>query len=187
MDIQTAILHRRTIRRFTQEPISDDQIRGLVSLARLYASGGNLQPIRFLGITGKALRDQVFSVLRWAAYLPGYEILPENQPTAYVVLTSEASKKNACRFDLGAAATTLMLAAEGEGIGSCCLASFDREKLIDLLEIPEDTEPLLVIALGYPAQESRAVEVTDGIKYYEESPNHLCVPKYPTEEILTIL
>ena len=149
MDVQNAILGRRTIRRFTQEPISAEQLTHLVSLARLYASGANLQPIRFLGITEEPLRGQVFSLLRWAAYLPGYAITPENRPTAYLVLTSEASKKNSCRFDLGAAATTLMLASEGEGIGTCCLASFDRERLIDLLEIPENIEPLIHVKSGH--------------------------------------
>ena len=187
MEVRNAILRRRSIRRFTQQPVSPEMLTELVSLARLYASGANLQPIRFLGITEEPLRSKVFSLLRWAAYLPGYEILPENRPTAYLVLTCEASKKNSCRFDLGAASTTLMLAAEGEGIGTCCLASFDREKLMALLNIPEDTEPLLVIALGYPAQESRAVPYDGSIKYYEEAPNHLCVPKFSTEEVLTIL
>ena len=80
-----------------------------------------------------------------------------------------------------------MLAAEGEGIATCCLASFAREKLMDLLEIPESMEPLLVIALGYPAQQSRAVAFDGSVQYYEEAPNRLCVPKRATEEILTIL
>ena len=187
MDIRTAITQRRTIRRFTQQPISTEQLRDLVSLGRLYASGANQQPIRFLGITNETLRDQVFSLLRWAAYLPGYEILSENRPTAYLVLTCEASKKNACRFDLGAASTTVMLAAEGEGIATCCLASFHREKLMDLLNLSEETEPLLVLALGYPAQTSRAVPYNDSIKYYEDAPNSLCVPKFSTEDVFTAL
>ena len=80
-----------------------------------------------------------------------------------------------------------MLAAEGEGIATCCLASFEREKLMDLLEIPESMEPLLVIALGYPAQQSREVPFAGDYKYYEEAQNKLCVPKLSTEEVLTML
>ena len=186
MDIQNAILQRRTIRRFTQEPISSEMLTGLVSLARLYASGGNLQPIRFVGIIEEGLRDRIFSVLRWAAYLPGFEISQENRPTAYLVLTCAGKHKNACKFDLGAAATTLMLAAEGEGIATCCLGAFDRDALSSVLSLSEDAEPLLVIAMGYPDQKSRVVSYTGDVKYFEDDNGTLCVPKLSTEQVLKI-
>ena len=67
MEVRNAILRRRSIRRFTQQPVSPEMLTELVSLARLYASGANLQPIRFLGITEEPLRSKVFSLLRWAA------------------------------------------------------------------------------------------------------------------------
>ena len=57
MDIQTAIMNRRTIRRFAPKPITDRQLTALVDLARLYASGGNLQPIRFIGVTKEELTE----------------------------------------------------------------------------------------------------------------------------------
>lgn len=186
MDIQTAILQRRTVRRFLDQPVSGEQVKKLVALSRLYASGGNLQPIRYIGVTDQSLRDRIFPALRWAAYLPGFEIPENRRPMAYVVLTCEAGKKKACQFDLGAAATTLMLAAEGEGLSTCCLGAFDRQKLVAALELTEETEPLLVIALGVPAQKSRPVPFAGDVKYYEDSNGCLCVPKYALEEVLEL-
>ena len=187
MNIQEAIINRRSIRRFTSDPISKDQIRNTVDLARLYASGANLQPIRFIGVTEEAVRNKIFPILRWAAYLPDFEIPAENRPTAYLILTCPAAKKKSCQFDLGAAATTLMLAAEGEGIATCCLASFDRDALVSLLDLPEDTEPLLVIAMGYPAQKSHAVPYEGSVKYYIGEDGTLCVPKLSAAEVLRLL
>ena len=187
MDIQTAILQRRTIRRFTNEPVSKEQLTSFVELARLYASGGNLQPIRFVGITEESSRDKVFSALHWAAYLPGFEILRENRPMAYLILTCDATKKKSCQFDLGAAATTLMLAVEGQGIATCCLASFDRNAIVNVLGISEETEPLLVIAMGYPAQKSKAVAFEGDVKYFEGEDGVLCVPKLSTNQVLHFL
>lgn len=186
MDIRKAIKQRRTIRRFENRTVTNKQLKDLVELARLYASGANLQPIRFIGVTTPELRDAIFKGLRWAAYLPGFEILPEHRPMGYVILTCDSTKKNSCRFDLGAAATTLMLAAEGEGLATCALASFDREALMKDLQIPESMEPLLVIALGYPAQKSKAVPYTGDVKYFENEEGELCVPKLSLEEILTM-
>ena len=186
MDILTAIRQRRTIRRFENRPVTIQQIKDIVELARLYASGANLQPIRFIGVTDPELRDAIFKGLRWAAYLPGFEILPEHRPMGYVVLTCDSAKKNSCRFDLGAASTTLMLAAEGEGLATCALASFDREALMKDLQISENMEPLLVIALGYPAQKSKVVPYAGDVKYFEDENGELCVPKLSLEEVLTI-
>ena len=94
------------------------------------------------------------------------------------------SDKRSAQFDLGAAATTLMLAAEGEGLGTCCLASFNGPALKTILELPEGMEPLLVIALGYPSQQSKAVDMDGDVKYYEDAQGCLCVPKRKLDDIL---
>ena len=187
MDIQTAIIQRRTIRRFQNKPVGEDKVRKLVDLSRFYASGANLQPIRYIGITSQPLLDQIFENLRWAGYLPGFEIQPHQRPMAYVVLTCSGKTKKNHQFDVGAAATTLMLAAEGEGLATCCLGSFTTERLKDILKIEEPMEPVLVIALGYPAQKSRAVDLVDDVKYYEDDDACLCVPKRKLDDVLQML
>lgn len=186
MDIQTAINSRRTIRRFRNQPVSRELVTHLVDLSRMYASGGNLQPIRYLAVLDQPYLDQTFETLRWAAYLPGFEILPEQRPMAYVILVADEKVKKSCQFDVGAAATTLMLAAEGEGLGTCCLGSFSRDTLKKLYALDPWEEPLLVIALGYPDQKSRAVDLVSDVKYYEDKNGCLCVPKRKLEDILSV-
>jgi len=186
MDIKTAILQRRSIRRFQSIPVESGIITKLVDLSRFYASGANLQPIRYVGVNTQPLLERIFSTLRWAAYLPDFEIQNDQHPMAYVVLTCTPQAKKNSQFDVGAAATTLMLAAEGEGLSSCCLASFGTKELKEILELDEMTEPVLVIALGYPAQKSAAVDLTDDVKYYEDAEGSLCVPKRKLEDVLTL-
>lgn len=187
MDIQTAINHRRTIRRFQNRPVTPEQVSKLVDLSRMYASGANLQPIRYIGVTSQTLRDEIFKTLRWAGYLPGFEIRENQRPMAYVIFTCDAKAKKSCQFDLGAAATTLMLAAEGEGLSTCCLASFNADTLKTILKLDNTTEPLLVIAVGYPDQKSKAVDMVADVKYYEDSDGCLCVPKRSLESVLKLL
>lgn len=184
MDVMTAITQRRSIRRFQNKPVPENLLRELISLGRLHASGGNAQPIRWGIVAGDALREAVFQQLKWAMYLPDFEILEYQRPQAYLVLFQDANSKKQVGFDTGAAATTVMLAAEAMGLGTCCMASFREAELSCVLGVEGTWKPVLVIALGYPDQKSSAVPYTDTIRYRENADGDLEVPKFSLEEVL---
>ena len=182
MNILEAIESRRSIRRFTQQEIPAEALNKLVELGRLYASGRNLQPIRFALVAKKENTDRVFPLLKWAGYLPGFTITETQRPTAYMILCAGAPAE--CRFDLGAAATSVMLAAREFGLQSCCIQSFQPQPLREILNLPEALKPAMVIALGYPDQESREVPQTGDCKYFETPDGALNVPKLSVNEVL---
>ena len=53
--------------------------------------------------------------------------------------------------DCSIAAQNIMLAAYEMGIGSCIALSYAKVAIGEILDIPDGTESLLVITLGYPA------------------------------------
>jgi nitroreductase len=59
-------------------------------------------------------------------------------------------------IDATRAAECLMLAAWGEGVGSCWVGGLDRPKIKEMLGIPEEAELITVIPFGYPTAEERA-------------------------------
>ena len=182
MNVMEAIESRRSIRRFTQQPISREILEKLVEVSRLYASGRNFQPIRFGIVSQKENTDKLFPLLKWAGYLPGFTITKEQQPTAYIVLCAE--EPAACQFDVGAASTSVMLAAREYGLQTCCLMSFQAQPLRALLQLPENLKPAMVIALGYPEQQSRAVPQEGDCKYFETPDGVLNVPKLSPEQVI---
>ena len=182
MNILEAIESRRSIRRFTQQEIPRGVLEKLIEVSRLYASGRNFQPIRFALVAKKGNTQRVFPLLKWAGYLPGFTITEQQRPTAYVVLCAE--NPATCQFDVGAASTSIMLAAREFGLQSCCIMSFQPQPLREILQLPNNLQPAMVIALGYPAQESRAVPQTENCKYYETPDGVLNVPKLPVNEVL---
>ena len=182
MNVLEAIESRRSIRRFTQQPISVEILEKLIEVSRLYASGRNFQPIRFGIVAKKENTDKVFPLLKWAGYLPGFAITEQQRPTAYVVLCAE--DPTACQFDVGAASTSIMLAAREYGLQSCCIMSFQPQPLRQLLQLPEELKPAMVIALGYPEQHSRAVPQETDCKYFETPDGVLNVPKLSKEQVL---
>ena len=182
MDVKNAILQRRSIRKFQPRPVDPAILTELIDLARFHATGGNLQPLRFGLIASEQQRSAVFSILKWAMYLPEFTVSADEQPGGYIVLFSE--KEKAPGFELGAASTTIMLAAESYGLGSCCLGAFSAAKLAEILQLPESLKPELVIALGYPAHESKAVPFTGNIKYTMDESGNFSVPKHSLSEVL---
>lgn len=184
-DIRKAILQRRSIRKFDQRTVSEEILTDLVDMARMHASGNNLQPVRYGIISTREMRDKIFPHLKWAGYLPDFKILPEEEPTAYIVLFRDERVRKSCQFDIGAAATTIMLMAETYGLGTCCIGSFAPSPLTELFGLETEIIPELVIAMGYPAQKSRAVPCSDGnIRYREAADGYLEVPKRSLDDVL---
>ena len=188
MEIKDAILQRRSIRKFQQKPISREILLDLVDMARLHASGNNLQPVRYAIISDAEINNKIFALTRWAGYLPDFKILPGEEPTAYIVLLRDNRVKKSCDFDIGAASTNIMLTAVDHGIGACCIGSFSRESLTSLLGFEPELVPELIVAVGYPAHNSRAVPSIDGnIRYSQTEDGTFEVPKRRLENVVVLL
>lgn len=184
MHVFDAMQQRRSIRKFLPREIPKDVLREIVSLSRLYPSGGNLQPVRFAIITAPEKRDAVFADLRWAMYLPEFNIAENERPTGYIVLLRDNRVKQKCDYDIGAASTMVMLGAVAQGLATCPIASFNKNNLSALLELEEHLIPELVIAIGYSAQESSVVPMVDSVKYTEDADKNILVPKWETDQVL---
>lgn len=184
MQTLEAMQKRRSIRKFRPDPIDTADLKQIVEISRLYPTGGNLQPVRFAIVYTTPLTDAIFEDLKWAMYLPGYTIAQNERPTAYIVLMRDESVKKKCDYDIGAASTMVMVAAADKGLASCPIGNFPAQKLHRLLGLAENLQPELVIALGYPAQESQVVPMGDSVRYSQNEQGVFLVPKWSTEEVL---
>lgn len=185
-DFLELVRKRRTIRQFRPEEIPADILLELADLGRLAPSAANLQPLEFIIVRDPEVRKQVFTWLRWAAYInPAGNPRPGQEPTAYIViLVNTGIRQKGYEYDVGAAAENIILGALTRGIGSCWLISVDRDRLKNILEIPDDYKIDSVIALGYPA-ESPVVESFQGsVKYWKDENETLHVPKRSLNDIV---
>ena len=184
MNVYDAMLQRRSIRKFLPKEVPADILREILQVARLYPSGGNLQPIRFAVVTNPEKRNTLFADLRWAMYLPDFTIREQERPTAYIVLLRDDRIRHNCDYDVGAASTMVMLAAVSYGLATCPIGNFNTKHLTELLQLEDSLKPELVIALGYPDQESSVVPMGDSVKYTEDAHGNILVPKWSVEDIL---
>ena len=191
MKIYNAIISRRTIRKFRQKPIKLSILKRIVNAGRLAPSAGNLQPLEYVIAVEDALRERIFPNVRWAR-----DIAPEGnpknneRPVAYIIIlvNKEISFGSFFKYDVGASAENITLAALEEGIGCCWIGSFNRKKIENILKIPEQYSADLVLALGYPLENPEYYDIEKGksIKYYKDTSGVLHLPKRKLDDIVHI-
>ncbi len=183
--IYEKITSRRTIRKYVKKNIPKNVFIKCVDAARLSPSSMNLQPLKYTIVNDQRLLEKVFSTLEWAGYLPDYHPSKEEMPSGYVVILLDKGIRKSYGVDPGIAAMSISMVAYEEGLGSCILGAVDKPKLRRILNLPENLEIILVVALGYPAENPIVDSVKDGdIKYWLDSDQVLHVPKRDLEDIL---
>jgi nitroreductase len=146
----------------------------------------NLQPLEYIVVDDELLLPRIFSTLKWAGYIaPKGDPPPGEEPAAYIIILINRRKSPiGGELDVGIVAAYISLVALEKGVGSCILASVDRDRLREILAIPDHCEISIVLALGYPNENPIIEEFQDSIKYWKDDCGVLHVPKRKLEQVL---
>ncbi len=175
MDFIEGIKSRRSIRKFTDEAVTKEQIEEIVDIARFAPSWKNSQSVRYLCIMDKAVKDKIAEEavmnFEWNT------TIMKGAPALVLVLTvdkragyerdgsaSTSKGEHWQSFDAGIAAETFCLAAYGKGLGTVILGVYDEAKVSEIAGVPEGQKVSALIPIGVPAEEPQAPkrkEVTD--------------------------
>lgn len=147
------VIHsRKSVRHFTDRPVSEADLETLVRAGMAAPTGKNLQPWSFFIVTDRDILDAL------AAELPTAKMVTD-APAAIVIcgdlkLADTTTYKNYWVMDCSAASENILLAAEAMGLGACWTASFPYEDRMETvrnnLNLPGHLIPLNVIPVGYP-------------------------------------
>lgn len=143
--LRDLVLQNRSRRRFHQDPVERETLRELVDLARMSASGGNRQALKYALVCGSQTNGRIFPLIGLAG-----SPTEEEAPTAYIVILGDTTISASFGCDHGIAAQSILLGATEKGLGGCMVGMVDRKRLQRLLEIPSHYEILLLIVLGRP-------------------------------------
>lgn len=175
MKFEELIRRRRMTRAFTPEPVEGAVVDRMVDAARRGPSAGNTASIEFLVLEGAeqtarywdtTLPAQQRATFPWPELLYAHVlIVPWVDPAAYVRRYDEPDKMSTGLgasadawsvpywfVDGGAAAMTLLLAAENEGLGALLFGLFDHEDAVRVtFGVPGGLRALGAIAIGHSA------------------------------------
>ncbi len=180
MNVLEAIKSRRSIRKFKQEKVSKNDLMTIIDAGRLAAFGANMQPLKFKILENT---EEIYPCTKWAGYLTEWEPGKNERPTCYIAVLGDTNIKKTFETEAGSAISNMMLAAAEFGLGTCWLGALDRQKLKKIINT--DYEIVYLLAVGYPAQESKAVDIKDNnVKYFEDENGIINVPKRTLDEVI---
>jgi len=158
------LFQRRSIRKYSNEPVSANDTEQIIRAAMAAPSASNKQPWHFITITERATLTKLAELHQYAKML--------NEATLCIAVCGEKANKYAVQ-DCSAATQNILLAATGLGLGSVWLGvhpNAEREpQVAQLLEIPDSHFPLCLIAIGHPTEQKPPVDRYDPTKIHNET------------------
>lgn len=141
---------RKSVRQFTDEPVSQEHIETMLKAAMAAPTAVNYQPWRFVVITERARLDAMAEVLPYAKML-------KQAPLAIVVCGEttwfEGRENTYWQQDCSAATQNILLAAEALGLGAVWTGVYPNmdlaRPLAEFLGLPGTVQPLCCIPIGH--------------------------------------
>ena len=184
ISLRRILRKNRSYRGFdTSFRVREDQLRRIMEVACIVPSARNQQVLRFRPVLDDEA-DGVLQHIRLGGALPELHLpFKGSEPRAFIVICSTVEESKYVDIDLGIVAQSMLLQATEIGLGGICIGAFDHEPLRDLLKLPY--EPLLVLAIGRPAEHIELVECCEGdnLTYYRRDGVHY-VPKIRIEDLI---
>ncbi|MBQ3659124.1 MAG: nitroreductase family protein [Bacteroidales bacterium] len=182
--LDSLLKKNRSYRGFDQRhEVSEDELKQIVAVSTLVASGMNRQRLRYRLVT-KPDAGKVLPHITLGAALPEEHLPhPGSEPQAFIVVCATEKENKVIDIDLGIAAQSMLLKAVEMGLGGIFILNFRAAAVQQALNLP--SEPIAIIAIGKPAEKIFLVPVHTGsdLNYYRKDGIHY-VPKLSIEDLI---
>ncbi|MDO4270820.1 MAG: nitroreductase family protein [Eubacteriales bacterium] len=172
METLECIKTRRSVRKFTEQPVTENELRQAVAAAAYAPSWKNTQIARYIVVTDPEKKQRLADecMLGFA-----FNQKTASRAPALIVLTMRTGRSGFERdgsfstpqgahwqsFDAGIAAQTFCLAAHELGLGTVIMGIYDERKVAAVVGVPEGQTVAALIAVGHPAEEPAAPKRKD--------------------------
>lgn len=139
---------RFSVRSYTDEAVSKEQLNYILECARLAPSAVNFQPWRFYVVTKAEDKAKLHECYNrdWFKTAPMYIICCIRHDEAWV---RKYDQKEHGNIDIAIATEHICLAAAEQGLGTCWVCNFDAKLCHELFSLPENEEAVVLIPLGH--------------------------------------
>lgn len=146
MDILSEIKNRRSIRKYMDKEVTDEQISLLIEAARLAPSGSNMQPWDFIVVRSQEMKEKICAVdhnQKWMLSAPVFIVSIGNEK-----YRGDGDMERVIR-DSAIATEHILLQAEHMGLATCWTGWFEQEDIRKALGLAENCYGSGVITVGY--------------------------------------
>ena len=152
MEFSELIKKRYSVRAYKPDPVEEDKLQRVLDAARLAPTAANRQPFQLIVIhtAGREAELKRIYGRDWFVQ-PPLIICACGVPDRGWVRRDDG--KSYVDVDVAIAMDHLILEAANLGLGTCWIAAFNPEAAREVLELPDDVEPIVFTPLGYAADE----------------------------------
>lgn len=139
METFTAITKRRSIRKYTGDPVSREDLEKIIDAGRMAPSGNNKQPWDFIVVTNQDIIQKLSKAADWSAKAGAMIAVVMNTSSKYWLEDGSAAIEN------------ILLAATALGYGTCWLEGYTKPHEAEfklLLNIPQHLTLLTLVPVG---------------------------------------
>jgi nitroreductase len=154
MHVYETMQKRRSIRKYTKQPVENEKIQKILNSARLGPSAANKQPCHLIVVSDPGRLKEAYRA-EWFQQAPLVVVVCANEKVAW----RRSDGLNYWVVDAAIAMQNIVLVATELGLGTCWVGAFDEGKLRKALDIPEDYKIVAMTPIGYG--DERKEPVTD--------------------------
>lgn len=144
-----AIYERRSIRHYTDEPVSPEAVHEIIRAGSWAPSGLNNQPWRFAVVGSRELRDRIAELTRYGKII-------RNAPVIICVFLDRETSYDYVKDcqAVGACIQNMLLAVHDMGLGAVWIGEIlkNKDQVRDILGLKDSLELMAVVAIGHPAR-----------------------------------
>jgi nitroreductase len=162
------VLSRRSVREYTDQPVSEETVRTLLRAAMAAPSAEDQRPWHFVVIRDHEIRAKIPQVHRFAHMI-------SRAPVALLICGDETRQKQRGFWvqDCAAATENILIEAQQLGLGAVWLGVYPVEGRVQgfrrLLNIPDHVVPFALVVVGYPAKRKKPVDRYDASRVHQDS------------------
>lgn len=155
MNVIEAIGRRRSVRIFTDDGVTDQQVQALVVAANAAPSAGNKQAYHVAVVRNQVLKNRIAHDGAGQPFIATAPVVlvvcvePELNRQKY----AERGLHLYCIQDASAAIENMLLTAVELGLGTCWCGGFDEGEVARILELPPGRRPISLVPVGHAAAE----------------------------------
>ena len=156
MDFEKIISERYSVRSFKQEHLPQAIINKILEAGHKAPTGCNFQPQRILVLNTDSAIEKLRNCTKCHFNAPTAMLVCHNSGESWKRIYDGALSSP---VDAVIVTTYMMLAAQQEGIGTCWVMHFNPTAMKEAFNIPEGIEPVALLVMGYPADDSKPIEM----------------------------
>jgi nitroreductase len=154
MEFWELISKRYSVRAYKPDPVEEDKLQRVLEAARLAPTAANRQPFQLVVIHTAGREAELQRIYRRGWFTKAPLILCACAIPAEGWVRRDG--KPYTDVDVAIAMDHLILAATTQGLGTCWIADFDPKAAREVLDLPDEVEPVAFTPLGYPADRAGA-------------------------------